>query len=443
MPGPRADLQDIILNADATRIAEYLRQKFPNDRNLSKFHALAAVAVGDQTELPPDIVADSQDIHFFRLIERVAAEKTLRITLPHPKIIEIDHKLDFLEHTCSPERHSAIQVLCAVIQKRRPSKHRVAAVLMARDEGIYLPEWISHHVLIGIDHIFVYTNDNSDGSDELLNALAANGIITLIRNSFAPGVNPQRKVYQHAIGLLDELRDYKWAFFIDADEFVNFGAENTGALPRFIDQLEREFPEKLPGGVIFPWSWRYTDFAFSRDEIDVLKHYPHASVAKLAKSLVNLRETGAMCEVHIPTLDEDALFVDGEMRKILRSAIWNGVEKPYHGPVIEHFWSKSFVEFLIKKNRGDTLALKEGQFARELSQFFTWTGARSDTNYAPISDAWIQKVERKKEEFLHLPGVSEAYEKIVARYRQYACEASTNDETYQSYLTLREAHKKQ
>ncbi len=56
------------------------------------------------------------------------------------------------------------------------------ALTSARNEGSYLLDWIAYHRSIGFDHIFIYTNDNTDGSDDLLDRLAYTGAVTWLRN---------------------------------------------------------------------------------------------------------------------------------------------------------------------------------------------------------------------------------------------------------------------
>ena len=83
-------------------------------------------------------------------------------------------------------------------------------------------EWIAHHRAIGVDTIFLYTNDNSDGSDELLEALARSGMIVWLKNDVQPGAAAQAKAYGHALSVLPDPLDYRWALIIDLDEFFVF-----------------------------------------------------------------------------------------------------------------------------------------------------------------------------------------------------------------------------
>ena len=85
--------------------------------------------------------------------------------------------------------------------------------------GRYILEWVAHHKALGFEHCFIYSNDNVDGSNRLLQALSIAGEITWLRNVVAAGTRPQWKAYNHALQMLPEILDYEWTLVIDLDEF--------------------------------------------------------------------------------------------------------------------------------------------------------------------------------------------------------------------------------
>jgi hypothetical protein len=115
-----------------------------------------------------------------------------------------------------------------------PPRHSVCVVATARNEGLYLLEWIAYHRLIGAGAVFIYSNDNSDGSDDLLRALAAAGEITWVENNLKPGTVAQFKAYGHAFGLLPGILDFRWSLVIDLDEFFGFDVNRFRSLPDYI-----------------------------------------------------------------------------------------------------------------------------------------------------------------------------------------------------------------
>jgi hypothetical protein len=124
------------------------------------------------------------------------------------------------------------QVLTA-LARRRIRPRRTACILTGmRNDGIYLLDFVSYHLSIGFEHIFIYTNDNTDGSGELLRALAAHGVITVIDNSIGQALSPQQKYHAHGLMLLPQSLDYRWTALIDSDEFIAF---DTGMFRNIID----------------------------------------------------------------------------------------------------------------------------------------------------------------------------------------------------------------
>ena len=81
-------------------------------------------------------------------------------------------------------------------------------VASVRDEGPWLLEWLAYHRAIGFDDIWVWSNDNTDGSDALLAALDARGIIRHRPNRVPPGSAPQLHAYNLTLeGICARLSD--------------------------------------------------------------------------------------------------------------------------------------------------------------------------------------------------------------------------------------------
>lgn len=94
-----------------------------------------------------------------------------------------------------------------------------------KNEGPDLLEWAVYHHLIGFDHILVYSNDCTDGSDELLDAIAGLGWLTHRRHSPPAGLSPQDAVA--ALVAADPVfQAADWAMWLDADEFLVIHAGN-------------------------------------------------------------------------------------------------------------------------------------------------------------------------------------------------------------------------
>ena len=125
-----------------------------------------------------------------------------------------------------------------LLRRAVPPGQGCCILATARNEGIYLLDWIAHHRSIGIDHIILYTNGNDDGSDALLSALATAGEITWWPSVVGPGGSPQGKAYGHALGLARDVLDHRWCAVIDLDEYIAFDADRFGSFKEYLDWQE-------------------------------------------------------------------------------------------------------------------------------------------------------------------------------------------------------------
>ena len=151
----------------------------------------------------------------------------------------IGTSLDELAVTGMPGGYVSLGHMCNAFARRDHAPRRdLALVTTARNEGLYLLEWLAYHRALGVERFFIYTNDNDDGSDDLLDALVQAGIICLLRNTTTPGVSPQYKAYGHAFQMLPELVDYRWAGVIDIDEFIVLDASRYRTIGAFIAEQD-------------------------------------------------------------------------------------------------------------------------------------------------------------------------------------------------------------
>lgn len=109
---------------------------------------------------------------------------------------------------------------------------RVTAVTCVKNEGPFLLEWIAFNQLIGVtDHLF-YSNDCSDGTDALLDALADRGLCQHLPNP-AEGRNYQMEALKDA-RKQDVVINADWVWVADVDEFLNIHVGDH-TIPALID----------------------------------------------------------------------------------------------------------------------------------------------------------------------------------------------------------------
>ncbi len=290
-----------------------------------------------------------------------------------------------------------VHVALGLVRPRR----KAAVVVTLRDDGVSALEWIAHARAIGFEGIFIYTNDNADGSDPLLHALAEQGVITLIENETAGRVSPQRKAFAHSLHFLPELRDFEWVFYADSDEFLVPAAAFGRSVPGMLAALEQRYAGHLPSAVCFHWRWFVSAYAMARTEGILLQRFQHAKPAPpLVKSMVRLCDVVSMRVLHFPEVLPGGYFVDAALDMIEASrgpdkaGVWEYRNDAYRGGELRHYWCKSFEEFLVKKRRGDQLRMpaEHNDYRREMHLFFEWNAPEDAASLAPPPAELVQRL---------------------------------------------------
>lgn len=108
---------------------------------------------------------------------------------------------------------------------------RITAVTCVKNEGPFLLEWIAFNRLVGVTDFLFYSNDCTDGTDSLLDALGEYGVVHLPNP--ARGRNYQMEALKDAAHQ-DVVRKADWVWIADVDEFLNI---HTGdhTIPALID----------------------------------------------------------------------------------------------------------------------------------------------------------------------------------------------------------------
>lgn len=345
------------------------------------------------------------------MMQRIASPNWADDLMPPPKVgPEYDSLADDVpQANWSQEWSAAFAALRAI----RPQK-KLAVLSLARNEAPYLAEWIAHYRAIGADQIFIYTNNNSDGTDELLRWFSAHEAVTPIFNSAMPGVNVQRKNYQHALLLLPELRLYDWVAVVDADEFLVPAACYNHHLPTLLAAAPSD-----TDAILFPWRWRQYDRSFERQPGLLAERYPYAHLSTSFKSVMRLSRVTALRNAHAPSLESGGIFRDTNFAAV--TSIWdNKQKKTDEGGWLDHYWGKSFEEYVVKKRRADDMQDMTGSFRRDYNEFFDWGGRMMDENFSPVPEAMMAAMKRELTGYEAKPGYAELKARLDAHYTEYA-----------------------
>ncbi|MCD7878371.1 MAG: glycosyltransferase family 92 protein [Candidatus Gastranaerophilales bacterium] len=101
-----------------------------------------------------------------------------------------------------------------LIKNSMPQVYLSIAAIM-KNEGSYLKEWIEYHRLVGVERFYLYDNESSDNTKEILKPYIEEGIVIY---RYVEGSCMQFPAY------LDAIYKYKnqtrWLAVIDLDEYI-------------------------------------------------------------------------------------------------------------------------------------------------------------------------------------------------------------------------------
>ncbi len=234
-----------------------------------------------------------------------------------------------------------------------------------KNEAPYIVEWVAYHRAIGVDNFLIYTNDCTDGTDEVLGRLQQMGVVQLRNNDKWKGNSPQ----QHALNQsLKEplIINADWIIHIDVDEFMNVRTGN-GTL--------NDLFAAVPDATNIAMTWRLfghngitrlnDDFVIEQFDTCAPKYCPKPHTVWGFKTM--FRNIGAYSKIscHRPNklLDDFAdkvKWVNGSGKDITGDLARNGWRSSkknvgYDLLQLNHYALRSAESFLIKRQRGRAL----------------------------------------------------------------------------------------
>lgn len=231
-------------------------------------------------------------------------------------------------------------------------------VCSIKNEGIYILEWIAYHLEIGFDHIILCSNDNSDGSDLLLNLLDFHGVITHFKNEVKLGESPQLEAYKKVFES-NILREGDFVCVIDIDEFIVLKAVST------IKELVSILPEF--DCVALPWRHFGSSGQNELKKGLVIERFETCTklndpIDNQFKSMFLYSKEINSIGLHRPRYQKDFvpkfLYLDGV--KVNESVIKGELPRKagetvrgYQIAQLNHYSIKSYQEFLLKRIRGN------------------------------------------------------------------------------------------
>ena len=240
---------------------------------------------------------------------------------------------------------------------RASYKHYFSIYANFRDEAPYLYEWIVYHLLIGVDHFYLYNHFSKDGFLEVLQPFIDRGIVTL--NHITNSKTSQPKF----IGTRECIQNYKnesqWIAFIDLDEFITLPDETSNI--RLIME-----PYESYNGIGMAWIFYGANGHLTQPDSLVLESYTKRQLFLSEggvrhpwyKTIANPRKVNEnnICNPHFLLYKDQNktrfATVDENFKKIGQNqkGRTEELENPSYKKIyVSHFFTKSLEEFVFRK----------------------------------------------------------------------------------------------
>ncbi|WP_037354216.1 glycosyltransferase family 92 protein [Selenomonas sp. FC4001] len=235
--------------------------------------------------------------------------------------------------------------------KYEKKKYHVSLCSIFKDEGKYLKEWVEFHRLIGIDHFYMYDNNSTDNSVEVLKPYINMGIISLKKWKKN---HAQLEAYKNGSEIAKN--ETEWLGFIDIDEFVILNRQNN------IYDILKNF-KKRPSVLLY-WHLFGTSGLMNRDEKrlvieDFTIRFP--KLFRIGKCFWNTAFDIDFSAIKNKAWHHSLRCKYEDMENIPpvntydEIAFYNHhiIKKSPMDAHINHYFTKSFCEYEAKSRRGD------------------------------------------------------------------------------------------
>ena len=217
----------------------------------------------------------------------------------------------------------------------------LAVCAIAKNEGPYFKEWIEWHHKMGVEKFYIYDNESTDCTKEVLQPYIESGLVEYV---FWPGRKMQLPAYDDCFE--KHRTETRWLAIIDLDEFI-MPIKNKN-IPEYLRQME-DF-----SSVEINWLVYGSGGAKERQPGGVMERFrchslPEHKLNTHVKSIVDPRRVCTMIGCH------EAARISGFAADSHGTPLSKGFRdrKPQQDIIrINHYAVKSYEEFLSKRVRG-------------------------------------------------------------------------------------------
>ena len=219
----------------------------------------------------------------------------------------------------------------------------VALCMIAKNENLYIKEFVEYYKNLGIKKIYLYDNNDINGENfnTILNSYINSKFIK-IKN-----IRGKSEIQLHALNNCYQkyLNEYSWFLFLDVDEFLYI--KNNKTLPNFLSDTKF-----VNCNTIFINYNEYGDSDLLKyDNRSIFKRFTQSKYIACGKSLTRGGIKNAKIDIHKPLYINNYCNSEGESEELYKDKIF--ISKiAVDSAEIKHFITKSLEEFCQRLTKG-------------------------------------------------------------------------------------------
>lgn len=264
--------------------------------------------------------------------------------------------------------------------KKFLEKKQYKVLAKQRNEGLYLLDWLSWHISLGISHFYITSNDCEDGSDRLLDALSSETkyVTPYHLNRKQLG---ERSIGEWSLDTMNSiLRRNSKSFFIclDLDEYISFQNAKCNSINNI--DLDENITYQLP------WLNCVPSEIFNFNSIPVY-----------LRNTVGITGINPKFPYGIGFSGKQLKYNKGDL-KLENYHSFNKFESQNNKPAktdlfIKHLVVNSIDEFIIRCERGQATAQKK--LALERASYGESVAMRETNNYKYAVDLFLMYISQR------------------------------------------------
>lgn len=222
----------------------------------------------------------------------------------------------------------------------------ISIVAIAKNEGKYLAEWLAYHYALGFNHIYLYDNDSTDETAEIIAKRELSSFVTRIHWPRTEHSKPQPEAYDDWLKRYSHLSE--WVITLDLDEFFVPLKHNS------VREFLAEHDDKDAIGI----NWRmfgdsghktyHPDLLMNRFQMAALQEYGGHYLGKTFARASKVR----LLHIHTHLLQEGSRFKSPNGQVLTPYPACRQETIDFSEAQINHYYTKSAEEWDIKRSRG-------------------------------------------------------------------------------------------